>query len=209
MINSGISLLLFFGTIVLLVFSYKKFTYEDKPLGILPKIILTIPVVLTILFSVLVFISAYNPDYQYTKAQASVSYHVYSPIDKIDGRTISTIYITNKKLADKNNAIQLGYNIPLEEQLKGKPTSIILISQVGVEPTFDFDKFSRESTKDPNSMKPITLKMPRANKAYLMENKKTLIATTVTILTSDRVLIIVASPKASGEELIRLAESLK
>ena len=169
-------------------------------------IVLLIP---AILFSLVAFIFAYNPDYGYVKAQESVFYHVYQPINKLDGRTITTKYITGKKLAGKDNAVQVFYDTPLEETINGKIMSIISINQVGVEAEFDFDKFSKELIKNPDSIKILNLQMATPNRAYLINKNKSIMATSLTIITADKVLITLISPKASSEELIHLAESLR
>jgi len=139
------------------------------------------------------YIRALDTDYGYTSAKAKVDYHVYKPVSLPLGLTYATKFSINKQIANKNNGIQVIFDLSFPEIIKGNG-KIVVLKQTGVEPNFDFQSYSQTIVDEPTSIEPTTLN--GVDYKWAMIIKKEFEKTTVnylTYITSDDVLIWLAS----------------
>lgn len=197
----------------LLIF-FKKFHFAGQSLSKKAKIFITIIIIVFVLPIISMMSYGYykttDTDYGYNKVKFGVNYHVYKPQFIPGGRVNSTIFIPKKELAGIQNAIQVAYGTPLDEMMKGKTSSLIIMKQVGINPGFDLKSFAPSVFKEPTSIEQMPLSLAVKGNAYLIQKTSGKLELKIlTFITPDNVLITITTPNASKEELIQLAESLR
>lgn len=202
--------------ILLLIFSYKKFQFINERLTnrakiffVLVSIIIVIPI-----FSIVSmgYIKAQDRDYGYKDAQASVSYHIYKSSLPEKKLTNATIFTTNNDLAGKQNAIKVAYDLPFDQAVRNREDKILSLKQVSVESSFDLKNFIYTEISDPTSVDEISYPSAKNQKAFLVYKsfgKDKLHVYYFSYVTKDDVLIFIASPKVTRNEIIEFADSLK
>lgn len=200
-------------SVILLAFSYKKFHFNNDHLSKKVKVFLIIIAFVVFIPTGLIIFSDYakslDTDYGYIKAKATVNYHIYKPSSLPNNLTYATKFISGKELVNKQTAVQVAYDIPFDQLMKGEKPKTIILKQVDVESGFNLDTFAATFVKDANLQK-IVLPNALNQTGYLSQKKlgnSTLNA--IVYLTKDNVLITFISPKATAEELTQLAESLQ
>ena len=200
-------------SVVLIAISFKKFHFNNDPISNKVKVFLALVAVILIIPTVSIisidYLKAQDTDYGYTKVKTAAGYHIYKPSSVPNGLTYTTKFILGKELAGKQTAVQVAYDIPLNELMKGVQSKPIVVKQVEVESGFNLETFATTFIKDTTPQK-ITLSKAVNQTGYLSQKKlgnSTLSA--IIYLTNDNVLIALISPKASSEELTQLAELLE
>lgn len=200
-------------SVILLAFSYKKFHFNNDHLSKKVKVFLALLSLMIIIPTGLVIYSDYSKsfdtDYGFTVAKEKSDYHIYKPILLPENLSYATKFSLGNELAGKQNAVKVAFDIPFDKILKGEKTKPIVITQVGIDAGFNFDKFASTYTKDAVPQKTQLPKAANQN-GYLLQKK--LGNTTLSYLvfvTSDNVLISIASNKATSEELINLSNTLQ
>jgi len=201
-----------FIALVLLITSFKKFHFVNHKLSKKVRVFLITLAVILVLPTLSIlsykYIRANDTDYGFNKAQSEVKYRVHKPTTIPSGLTYATKFITNKELAGKQNAVQVAFDIPFNELAKGESPKVIVLKQIGVEPGFNLELFISTEVKDSTS-EPISFPIALDQKAYFLQKKLgTSDLNFFTFITQDNVLIFIASPKTSRDELISFAESL-
>lgn len=200
-------------SVILLVFSYKKFHFNNDYLSKKVKNFLILLALIIIIPTGLVIYSDYSKsfdtDYGFTLAKEQTTYHIYKPILLPGNLSYATKFSVGKELAGKQNAVKVAFDIPFDKIIKGEETKPIVITQVGIDAGFNFDEFASTYTKD---VVPQKTQLPKAvnQNGYILQKK--LGNTTLSYLvfvTSDNVLISIASNKATSEELINLSNTLQ
>jgi hypothetical protein len=212
-LNSPI-FIFFLIAFVLLLFSFKKFQFDNEKLSKKARIFLTlISIILVIpIFSIVSmgYIKAQDRDYGYKKAQSAVGYHIYKSTLSEEELSNATKFITNKDLAGKHNAVQVAYDLPFDQLIKSDKTKLVILKQVQVKPPFDLNAFILREISNPITINEISLQNIKNQKAFLV--KKKLVKKDIYFLsyvTPDDVLIFIASPELSPEKLIEFADSLR
>jgi len=200
-------------SVILLVFSYKKFHFDNDYLSKKVRIFLILLASIIIIPTGLVIYSDYSKsfdtDYGFTLAKEQTIYHIYKPILLPGNLSYATKFSVGNKLAGKQNAVKVAFDIPFDKIIKGEKTRPIVITQVGVDADFNFENFALTYTKGAVSQK---IQLPKAinQNGYILQKKfgNTTLSYLV-FVTSDNVLISIASNKATPEELTNLSNTLQ
>lgn len=206
--------ILAFISLVLLLVSYKKFHFSNDPISGKSKIFLVVLAIVlvlpTVFLVVLGYLKANDTDFGYTNAKSQVDYHIYKSNPIPLGLVNATKFVVGKKeLAGKQNAVSVVYDVPFDIIIKTGQFKSIIVTEVGVESGFNLDTFVTTFMKDAIPQK-ITLPTASSQTGYLLQKplgNSTL--STVVYLTNDNVLLMLESLKASPDELIQFASSLK
>ena len=211
-----ISWVLWIVALVLLIISKNAFNQPES--GLSKKVLagFLIPAILVsgiyIWFLIGVYKNAYYPDYEYEKTAQKAGFHIYRPEFLPDGQELnSKYYIYEKSFAGKNNAVRSVYSIPFTKLKKGESSHLILLTQVNVDQNFDIPKFlEAESGKPFDSLKftKININTWPDQPAYLQTNSGDT-AAFIYVITTDNVLISLGSLAENGENMIKIAESLR
>ncbi len=200
-------------SVILLAFSYKQFHFNNDHLSKKVNIFIILIISIIIIPTGLVIISDYSKsfdtDYGFTLAKGQTTYHIYKPILLPGNLSYATKFSVGKELAGKQNAVRVAFDIPFDKMIKGEKTKLIVMTQVEVDSGFNFDNFASTYTKNAVPQK---TQLPKAINQYGYVLQKKLGNTTLSYLifvTSDNVLISVASNKATPEELINLSNTLQ
>lgn len=201
-------------SLILLIFSFKKFQFPNTPLTTKARVFLILLALFLILPTIILvslgYIRASDTDYGYTYASSQVTYHVYKPSSLPPGLDYATKFMVGKELAGKQNAIQVSYDVGFDKAFNPEQSKIIVLKQVEVEPGFDLYTFASTLFKDADPSQTVTLSKAANQTAYFIErNLEKIKINTLTFVTIDNVLIQISTPKASQEELIQFAESLR
>ena len=155
------------------------------------------------------YIKANDADYGYINAKSQVTYHIYKPTFVSNELVNATKFVVGKELAGKQNAVRVAYDVPFDVMVKTGQSKPIVLTQVGIETSFNLDSFVATFMKDATPQK-ATLLTAVNQTGYLLQKplgSSTLSA--VVYLTNDNVLVTLMSPKASSDELVQLAGSLE
>ncbi len=205
------ALLLYIPTLILLLISYKQFHFDTEAISKRAKIwlsiffaIIVIPITGVTLFNM---VKPEDTDFGYRKAQSTVSYHIYKPESYQD--LTPTIKFEQSILAGHKDAIQIGYDVSFPQLIKGSPSRLIIVKEVGVDAQFNLDSFAKTAVKNPTAVQQIDFPAAKNHRAYLIEKK----LTTSTFdyfsyITADNVLIYLISPTFSPDDLMRFASML-
>lgn len=208
----------YIAVFILLIRSVKKFHFASQALSRRTKVFLGASIVVFILPIILMmsfaYYKAFNPDDGFSKAQLEVADHVYKPTVIPGGRVISSEVVNNGKLAGKQNAIQVTYNIPGNKMTEENFGMLILLKQVDVKPGFDLRSFTSSAVPNSTTPEPVFLSIAVNNEAYFVEQRLSsdgmLLSTTLFFITPDNVLISTGgAAKTSREEIIQFSESLR
>lgn len=199
--------------VILLLLSFKKFTFTNESISKKAKIflglvfgILVVPVISIVLLN---FSNARETDYGFTKAKATVGHHIYKPAIIPSGFAYASTFVLEKELAGKQSAVQVVFDIPFDMLLKGEQSNPIVLSQVHVGAGFDLYSFATTYMEDAD-IQEMYLMNAADNEGYLLQRSigdSTL--SSILYLTQDNILISVISPKATSEELVALINSFE
>lgn len=209
------SLIFYILILIMIIVSYKKFRFENTAISLKGKIFLVLLIFLIVIPTTLLmgmgFVAGNNPEDGYAKAQSSVNYHIYKPQIVPGGRTFFTVFQTNQDLGGLKNAVQVAYDVPFDERFTIGAGNVIILRQVGVGSGFDLSAFVDKETSSSGNTK-ISLSNALNQKALLHQSKSEngkISLIYLYFITPDNVLIRFATMKATKEELLQMAQSLK
>lgn len=197
---------------LMLIFSSKKFNFENTGLSTKSKvfliiiiIFLVIPVVSSMAFISFVYLQN-DKDYGFIETQPKVNFHLYKPsyipLGLIGGKN----FTSGPELTVKNDITQTIFSLPPNQSKKEATNPLITLSQVKVDPGFDFNSFVTKRYRYTVSTDTIPLPLSETQKAIYAELVQT---TVLAFVTTDNILIYINAAHIPKEELIRMAESLK
>lgn len=212
-ITEIISLALWVGVIFYMFKVKKDFNQPDTDISTKSFVIIILVSFFVILINGLVlgysYYKAYNPDYGYEQISKQVNYHVYRPSYIPSGMEQSTkFYIVKEQYAGKTHAVRVAYDIPLSEMIKQTKGKIIVMTQVGVDPNFDIKGFIESVSKGDSTLniQPISLSNSAVGQAFIVSNK---LFKAVDLVTKDNILITIASPQETIDNLQKITNSLE
>jgi len=198
---------------VFMLVSKKNFTLPDTKLSKKATIFLVIVSIIVFVVNVSIlgvaYYKAYYPNYEYDKISKQVSYHVYQPTYLPQGIEQTTkYYLEEKEFAGNKGFIRSAYDIPISSMAKGQKPVLTVITQTQVDPSFDINNYVLSTYKgdNPPNMQPIILPNFPNRQAYLQTGG---LAKIVYVIAPDNVLISIASPKETEDNLQKIADSLK
>jgi len=200
-------------SIVVMVWSHKKFVFKSSSLSkkariflLLIIVLFVVPVVGAVSFD---YRKALDTDYGYAAATRAVTYHVYRPREVPKGLAYASKVLGGQKLAGKQNAVQLAFDIPLDDMLKDKPLRVTIVRQVGVEKGFNIEDFAATYME---GAVPQKISLPKAANQTAYQLQKPMeqsFLNALLYLTNDNVLIVLISPASTTDQLMQLAYSLE
>lgn len=208
--------LLLIAALSILAFSYRKFSFKNYALSKKAKILLMV-IFMTLVLPVALYLTygfcfLKTTDYGYSKAQSSVSYHVYRPAYLPQKLQNATSFSAGNALADNQNAVKVGYSWSFREAMKSGNSKFIFLAEAGVGSDFDLNNYldtvgEKETGSRTVTEEPLTL--AQDHKAYLIERvtEKSHFMFLV-FVTPDNVLIQFNSTLTDKTEIMKMAESL-
>jgi hypothetical protein len=197
--------------LIVLIFSYKKFNYPTIGLSIKAKkfllifsLLLIVPIIIVISYS---FYNNFKSDDSFPNAESIVGYKLCKPTIIPDGRIQTITFKSGQDMGGGlNNAVRVIYDYDLFET-NHKP-SLISLAQVKVGSDFNLRDFIINSEIKEN-FKSIPFPISKNGTAFYSEKSSGLLIKSIGFITSDNILIQLITLKASEQELINLANSLK
>lgn len=200
-------------TIIILVGSFKSFHYNDEPISkrykigiIIMSFVVVVPIISLVFLG---YLNTINNDYGFKKSSLSVGYHIYKPRVVPDGLIYATEFTAGKELAGSQNAVQVSYDMPIQEIANEGQSKIIVLKQVKVANDFDLEKFVETFQEDSN-ISQVSLDNALNKNGFLVQKplgNSTL--TSLIYLTEDNILIVLMSPKVTAEDLVKFSAILE
>ncbi len=200
--------------LILLLFTASKFNETHRKLATKNKKILIIFSLLLILPTIFVLGSSYfrasDNDYGYQQAEQSTAFHVYRPTALPDGIEIINKYSTGNNFAGQNTGVRLALDRPFNEMAASQSTKTTVINQVGISSNFNVREYVVNEIADGQQPKTVQLSLADNSLAYTVQRPLgNTYLNSITFKTKDDVLISLISPRASLQELLEIAGSLK
>ncbi len=200
-------------SVLILVISFKKFTFQNDPLVKKARLFLVFLILILVIPTIsLISINLFKvqeKDYGYETAMTAVSYHIYKPSIVPNGIDYASDFTLNEELAGKNNGVLVVFDIPVEKQMSGEDPKAIFVRQVGVEPGFAIADFAATYVEN-SSFEQISIVNAYNGIGYVAQKPLgSSSLNSVIFLTNDSTLITIMSLKATSEELRRFAESFE
>jgi len=232
LVSSGTdSQLTYFGTFgfwsllftVIPLFFIKKFKYLDNKLSKRAKIIFAV-LFLIVAVPIIFFFTSYlyrniiiRTDYGYSKIQKVVDYHVYKPSSLPGSLSYTSIFMSDKELVGKTNAVRVAFEDPALSFKNGgnvdEDRVVTVINQVEVEENFDSKGFA-ESEALGSEIREIPLDLSKSGIAYTSSRKvgsNSYTGSNLSFVTKDNVLIYLTSAGKDDytDTLVKIAENLE
>lgn len=189
-------------------FNFSESSLSGKVRIFLVTVTMIVLVVNSYVFGVAYF-KAYNPDFEYDKVSKKVNYYIYRPsILPESVEQVSKYYLLDKEFAGSTNAVRTAYDISVSSMIRGKKSSLTVITQTEVNDSFDIKNYILSAYAGMNYpiIQPISLLNFSNRQAYLQTGG---LAKTVYVLTTNNVLVSIASVRETEDNLIKIADSLR
>lgn len=207
--------LISFITLVILLFSYKKFHFKDKGLSSKNRVYVALFALLFLAPTFFVVLKGYsnakNDDFGYSHAASKVRYHIYKPEKMPLGLIYSTNFITDKELVGIRDAVQVTYDYALEEIVDIKKSRPVVVKQVGVKPEFSLINYVSNISESYSQKRTVDIPNTVGGIGYLISNSFNLGGSSKTLVfqKNDNVLVSLSTVDSDSQDLIDIALSLE
>lgn len=195
---------------IFLIINIKQFGNEGAPLQQKSKILIvsffilvTVPI---IIFCSFIYYRSTHQNYEFESTQNKVAFHIYKPALLPKGRIYETVfYIPQQYLYKKNITVQVDFNYPLNELMKGKKTGLLSLKQTSVDKKFDLGTFVKSYKKEVSNIQTVNIKNADKKKGFIKQKKD---AKYLLFLSDTQTLVVISAFYIDTKDLLAFAESL-